>query len=205
MKVYKCNQCGNMVHVISESGVPMMCCGKPMEELIPNTVEASNEKHLPVIEVSGNEVQVTVGEVEHPMVAEHYIEWIVLETEKGMQCKKLSAGEAPEAKFVMEADKALAAYAYCNLHGLWQTEVKEKLVCDLKPLDVDAKENYIVCKCNSVKYFDILDEVYKHNSIDNLLDVYEDVKNTTHCSTGCGGCYEKVIAIISEAMTTGKK
>ena len=72
-------------------------------------------------------------------------------------------------------------------------------------MDVNSKENYLVCKCNNVKYFDILDEVYNHSSIDNLLDVFEDVKNTTHCSTGCGGCYEKVIAIISEAMTTGKK
>ena len=99
----------------------------------------------------------------------------------------------------------MAAYAYCNLHGFWKAEVEEKLVCDLKPLDVNAKENYVVCKCNNVSYFDILDEVHKHSNIENLLDVFEDVKNTTHCSTGCGGCYDKVIAIISDSLATGKK
>ena len=85
------------------------------------------------------------------------------------------------------------------------TEVEEKLVCDLKPLDVNAKENYKVCKCNDVSYFDILDEVQKQDNIENLLDVFEAVKDTTHCSTGCGGCYDKVIAIISEAITAGQK
>jgi desulfoferrodoxin-like iron-binding protein len=122
MKVYKCNQCGNLIAMISASGVPVMCCGKPMEEVVPNA----------------------------------------------------------------------------------EDESAEKLVCDLKPLDLDATENYVVCKCNQVSYFDILDSLQKHSSIENLLDVFDDVKNTTHCSTGCGGCYEKVIAIISEALNTGK-
>lgn len=205
MKVYKCLQCGNIIHMISESGVPVMCCGKKMEELVPNTVEASEEKHIPVIEILGNKVTVSVGSVEHPMVPEHYIEWIYLETEKGGQCKELKPGAAPTATFMLKDDKAVAAYAYCNLHGFWKAEVEEKLVCDLKPLDVNAKENYVVCKCNNVSYFDILDEVHKHSNIENLLDVFEDVKNTTHCSTGCGGCYDKVIAIISDSLATGKK
>lgn len=205
MKVYKCSQCGNMISMIAESGVPVMCCGKPMGELVPNTVEASGEKHIPVVEVSGTKVNVKVGSVEHPMVEEHYIEWICVETEKGSQYKHLNPGEAPETTFSLHGDKAVAVYAYCNLHGLWKTEIEEKPVCDLPDLDVDSKGNYVVCNCNQVKYFDILDEVHKHNNIENLLDVFEDVKNTTHCSTGCGGCYDKVIAIISEAMSTGKK
>lgn len=205
MKVYTCRQCGNVIHMIKESGVPVVCCGKLMEELVPNTVEASGEKHIPVIEVAENEVSVKVGSVEHPMISEHYIEWIYLETEKGGQLKNLKPGEEPVATFSLSDDKAVAAYAYCNLHGLWKAEVEEEKVCDLQPLDVDAKENYIVCKCNSVSYFDILDEVHKHSKIEQLIDVFEGVKNTTHCSTGCGGCYDKVIAIISEAMTAGKK
>lgn len=82
---------------------------------------------------------------------------------------------------------------------------REKTVCDLKPLDLEAIENYVVCKCNNVSSFDILEALQNHSSIENLLDVFEDVKNTTHCSTGCGGCYEKVVAIISEALSTGKQ
>ena len=205
MKTYICRHCGNIISMISDKGVPVICCGTKMEELIPNTVEASTEKHLPVVEVVGNTVKVDVGSVEHPMVPEHYIEWVYLETEKGGQCKKLNPEEAPSAVFSLKDDKAVAAYAYCNLHGLWKTEIKEKKVCDLKPMDLNAKENYIVCNCNNVSYFDILDEVHKHSNIEQLLDVFEDVKNTTHCSTGCGGCYEKVIDIISDALTTGKK
>ena len=205
MKVYTCRQCGNVVQMLEESGVTVVCCGKTMEELVPNTVDASGEKHLPVVEVVGNKVSVKVGSVEHPMVPEHYIEWIYLETENGGQVKNMKPEAEPVATFTLNEDKAVAAYAYCNLHGLWKAEIEEKQVCDLQPLDVDSKENYIVCKCNNVSYFDILDEVHKHSKIEQLLDVFEDVKNTTHCSTGCGGCYDKVITIISEAMTTGKK
>ena len=84
-------------------------------------------------------------------------------------------------------------------------EIVEVPVCPLKPLDTKAKENYVVCKCNNVSYFDILDAVQKNGNIEALLDVFEAVKNTTQCSTGCGGCYEKVIAIISEAISAGAK
>ena len=200
MKSYICSQCGNIVYKVKDSKVPVFCCGKPMNELTANTVEASVEKHLPVVEVEDNVVRVTVGAVEHPMAEEHFIEWIYLETENGGQYKKLTPGQVPAAVFTVTGDKAVAAYAYCNLHGLWKTDIVEAPVCDLKPLDVEAKENYVVCNCNNVTFFDILDEVHKHDKIDQLLDVFEDVKNTTHCSTGCGGCYDKVIAIISEAM-----
>ena len=116
MKTYVCEQCGNVIAKIVDSGVPVMCCGKPMTETVDNTAD----------------------------------------------------------------------------------------VCDLKPLNHEATENYIVCNCNNVSYFTILDEVQKHGSIEQLLDVFEKVKDTTHCSTGCGGCYDKVIEIISEAMNSGK-
>ena len=205
MKSYICRQCGNMVSMLAESGVPMVCCGKTMEELVPNTVEASGEKHIPAAEVLGEQIKVCVGSVEHPMSEEHYIQWVCIETEKGSQLKRLNPGDAPAATFTLNDDKAVAVYAYCNLHGLWKAEIEEVTVCDLKPLDLDTKENYIVCNCNQVSYFDILDAIHEHSNITELLDVFENVKNTTHCSTGCGGCYDKVIAIISEAMTTGKK
>ena len=204
MKVYKCNQCGNVVSMISASGVPVMCCGKKMEEMVPNTVDASAEKHVPVVEVTANKVEVVIGEVQHPMAEEHYIEWIALETEQGIQLKKLNSGEEPTAIFRLNGEKATAAYAYCNLHGLWKTEIVEKPVCELKPLNLDAKENYVVCQCNNVSYFDILEALQTHSSIEGLMDVFEDVKNTTHCSTGCGGCHDKVVTIISEALSAGK-
>ena len=204
MKVYKCNQCGNIISMISASGVPVMCCGKKMEEMLPNTVDASAEKHVPVVEVTANKVEVMIGEVQHPMAEEHYIEWIALETEQGIQLKKLNSGEEPTAIFRLNGEKATAAYAYCNLHGLWKTEIVEKPVCELKPLNLDAKENYVVCQCNNVSYFDILEALQTHSSIESLMDVFEDVKNTTHCSTGCGGCHDKVVTIISEALSAGK-
>ena len=204
MKVYKCNQCGNIISMISASGVPVMCCGKKMEEMVPNTVDASAEKHVPVVEVTANKVEVVIGEVQHPMAEEHYIEWIALETEQGIQLKKLNSGEEPTAIFRLNGEKATAAYAYCNLHGLWKTEIVEKPVCELKPLNLDAKENYVVCQCNKVSYFDILEALQTHSSIESLMDVFEDVKNTTHCSTGCGGCHDKVVTIISEALSAGK-
>ena len=117
MKFYVCSHCGNIVNMISDSGVPVMCCGAKMEELVPNTVEASVEKHIPQVEINGNEVKVTVGSVEHPMLPEHYIQWIYLETEKGGQRKNLNPGEAPSVAFTLNDDKAVAVYAYCNLHG----------------------------------------------------------------------------------------
>ena len=204
MKVYKCNQCGNIISMISASGVPVMCCGKKMEEMVPNTVDASAEKHVPVVEVTANKVEVVIGEVQHPMAEEHYIEWIALETEQGMQLKKLNPGEEPTAIFRLNGEKATAAYAYCNLHGLWKTEIVEKPVCELKPLNLDAKDNYVVCQCNNVSYVDILEALQTHSSIESLMDVFEDVKNTTYCSTGCGGCHDKVVTIISEALSAGK-
>ena len=123
-KIFICNTCGNIVGMVFDSGVNMVCCGEEMEELVPNTVEASIEKHLPVVEIEGNLVKVNVGSADHPMIPEHYIEWIYIQTEKGGQRKNLSPGEAPNAVFALENDKVVAAYAYCNLHGLWKTAIE---------------------------------------------------------------------------------
>ncbi|MHC1787127.1 MAG: desulfoferrodoxin family protein [Christensenellales bacterium] len=123
MKFYVCAHCGNVVAYAVDSGVKVVCCGEEMKELIPGTVEASKEKHIPVIEQQGNLVTVKVGSVAHPMTEGHYIGWIALETAGGNQRRQLDHLGAPEAKFaLLEGDKVLAAYAWCNLHGLWKAE-----------------------------------------------------------------------------------
>ena len=122
-KFYICRHCGNVVEKVSDAGVPVVCCGEKMEELVPNTVEASGEKHKPVVSVKDGVVSVNVGAVDHPMVPEHSIEWICVETENGSLRKDLKPSEPPKAEFHVGSDKPVAVYAYCNLHGLWKTEV----------------------------------------------------------------------------------
>jgi superoxide reductase len=205
MKFFVCEHCGNMIGMIHNAGVPMMCCGQKMTQLVPGTVEASHEKHIPVASVEGNLVRVDIGSVAHPMTEEHSILWVYLQTDKGGHRKNLAPGENPTVTFALHDEKPLAVYAYCNLHGLWMAEIEEPKVCTLKPLDTKTKENYIVCQCNNVSYFDILDAIHAHSDVSELLNVFEEVKNTTKCSTGCGGCYDKVIAIISDIMANGEK
>lgn len=118
-----CRHCGNLVGMINDSGVTMICCGEPMEELTANTTEAAHEKHLPEVTVEGDTVSVKVGSVDHPMIPEHYIEWIYLQTEHGGQRKALNPGDAPAAVFCVAEDKTVAVFAYCNLHGLWKTDL----------------------------------------------------------------------------------
>ena len=123
-KFYICEHCGNLVGVINDSGVPMVCCGQKMTKIEAGVVEASREKHIPVAKVEGNKVTVTIGSVEHPMAEEHSILWVYLETDKGGQRKSLEVGKAPVVSFALtEDEKPIAAYAYCNLHGLWKTEI----------------------------------------------------------------------------------
>ena len=122
-KFYICKTCGNIIHTINASGVPMMCCGSKMEELIPNTVEASGEKHIPAVTVDGKKLIVNVGSVDHPMAPEHFIEWVYVQTENGGLRKALKPGEAPNVTFCLGDDKAVAVYAYCNLHGLWKVDL----------------------------------------------------------------------------------
>ena len=121
MKFYKCPRCGKIIAVVEERGTPTICCGEVMEELVANTQDGAHEKHIPVIEVEGNVVTVIVGEVEHPMMEAHYIQWIALETNLGNQRKVLHPGEKPVAQFaLLEGEKVVAAYEYCNLHGLYK-------------------------------------------------------------------------------------
>ena len=119
----RCKHCGNIVGVIHDAGVPIFCCGQPMEELVPNTVEASGEKHIPVATLENGVLTVQVGSVEHPMVEEHYIPWIYVKTQNGGHRMQLKPGDAPSAVFGLVDDKAVAAFAYCNLHGLWMVEL----------------------------------------------------------------------------------
>ncbi len=123
-KFFVCKKCGNLVGMIHASGAKMVCCGEEMTELVPNTVDAAKEKHVPVITVSGNIVTVKVGAVEHPMTAEHSIQWVYLQTSKGGHRNCLNPGDKPETTFALTADeKPIAAYEYCNLHGLWKASV----------------------------------------------------------------------------------
>ncbi|NLC78682.1 MAG: desulfoferrodoxin [Ruminococcaceae bacterium] len=123
-KFYICKHCGNLVGMINSSGVPMICCGEEMTALVPGSVEASVEKHLPVVTVSGGAVSVSVGSALHPMTKEHLIEWVYLKTDKGGQRRTLGADIEPKAEFKLTAgEKPLEVYAYCNLHGLWKTEL----------------------------------------------------------------------------------
>lgn len=123
IRFYKCMHCGNIIGVIHNAGVPMMCCGEKMTELVPGTVDASLEKHVPVVTLEGDTVKVAIGEVEHPMVEEHFIQWVYLQTDRGGQRKCLKPGEKPEVKFALCDEKPVAVYEYCNLHGLWKADI----------------------------------------------------------------------------------
>jgi len=121
MKFYRCAHCGKIIAVVKESGVPVMCCGQKMEEIVPGTTDAAVEKHVPVYEVKDNIVTVCVGSVAHPMTEEHYIEWVSLQTKGGNQRKALKPGDEPKVCFaILDGDEVEAVYAYCNLHSLWK-------------------------------------------------------------------------------------
>lgn len=121
-KFYKCNHCGNVIIKTVDSGVPVVCCGEKMVELVPNTVDASQEKHVPVVtRVDDCRIKVEVGSVPHPMTEEHHIAFIYVETENGGV--QISLKDNPEAVFCTCNDKPLAVYEYCNLHGLWKTKL----------------------------------------------------------------------------------
>ncbi len=120
MKFYKCDKCNDIF--ISLKNSPDVA----IPELVPGTVDAAKEKHVPTFTVKCKKVTVNVGEVTHPMTAEHFIEWVAIETDKGVQIKYLQPESAPEAIFSLETGEKLAAvYAYCNLHGLWKAQPKK--------------------------------------------------------------------------------
>ena len=121
-KFYKCNRCGNVVEKVVDSKVPVVCCGEQMQELIPNTVDASNEKHVPVVtRLDDNHIKVEVGRVPHPMLPEHHIAFIYVETESGGI--RINLKDKPEAVVCTCSERPIAVYEYCNLHGLWKTEL----------------------------------------------------------------------------------
>lgn len=122
-KFYICEHCGNIIGMVHDSGVPVVCCGQKMTRLEPGTVEASHEKHIPVVSVEDGKVKVDIGSVPHPMIDEHFIQWVYLQTDRGGQRKCLSPGDAPEVSFALAEEKPVAVFAYCNLHGLWMTEL----------------------------------------------------------------------------------
>ncbi len=122
LKFFKCNHCGNVIIKVVDSKVPVFCCGEEMAELVANTEEASVEKHLPVVtKLDDCSIKVEVGSVPHPMLAEHHIAFIYVETENGGIRMDLS--DKPEAVFCTCVEKPIAVYEYCNLHGLWKTEL----------------------------------------------------------------------------------
>ncbi len=122
MKFYRCMRCGNQIEMIHDAGPNPICCGADMREMIPGTSDGAAEKHVPAVSVDGNRVSVQIGETIHPMMEAHYIEWILIETKKGTQRRNLAPSDEPKASFLLEADDELVAvYAYCNLHGLWES------------------------------------------------------------------------------------
>ena len=123
-KFFICKHCGNMVGMIDDKGVPLVCCGESMVELVSNTVEASMEKHLPVVTFSGSRLEVRIGSTPHPMEQAHHIAFVYVETERGGQRKCLKVGEEPTLTFCLVDDRPIAVYAYCNLHGMWKTEIQ---------------------------------------------------------------------------------
>ena len=130
VKFYKCRHCGNVIEKLVDSKVKVVCCGEEMEELVPNTVDASGEKHVPVISCMEEcKMKVTVGSVPHPMEDAHHIAFIYVETENGGM--RVNLKDKPEALYCVKNGKPVAVYEYCNLHGLWKTDVKE-MSCESK-------------------------------------------------------------------------
>ncbi|HOO68235.1 MAG TPA: desulfoferrodoxin family protein [Bacilli bacterium] len=127
MKFYLCEICGNLVDLINVGRGQLVCCGEPMKELIPKTNEEGDEKHLPVVTMNSNKLNVKVGSVPHPMTEEHYIDWICIHYNNKVKRAKLNHTDNPEASFDISEDfDVLEVYSYCNVHGLWKTEYRNK-------------------------------------------------------------------------------
>jgi superoxide reductase len=124
-KFYICKHCGNIVEFIENTGVPLVCCGEKMNELVANTTDASVEKHVPVFKVDGNIITIYIGSNPHPMIPAHYITWVYIQTDSGIQRKALAPDNEPTVKFsLIDDDKLRSVFAYCNLHGLWKAEIQ---------------------------------------------------------------------------------
>lgn len=123
MKIYVCKKCGNVVLKLEDKSETLECCGELMDLPNANTIDVAVEKHLPVYEIKENNINIKVGEVEHPMTEEHYISFIIMTSENNYMIKKLLVSDKPEASFIYNSEYN-KIYAYCNLHGLWLTEIK---------------------------------------------------------------------------------
>lgn len=123
MNFYICEHCGNIAYKLTDSRVPLTCCGSPMALLVPGLSDGATEKHLPAIYQVGDQVEIAVGIQAHPMTKEHFIDWVILETDTGFHVADLAAGQAPHASFrLAPMEQVAGAYAFCNLHGLWLTD-----------------------------------------------------------------------------------
>ena len=123
VKFYICETCGKVIQIVEDRRVPTICCGSPMKLLEAGTVDASREKHIPVVEIKDGILTATVGSVQHPMTPEHSIQWICLETDKGFRVAHLTPSDLPTASFALGEETPIAVYEYCNLHGLWKADV----------------------------------------------------------------------------------
>lgn len=125
LEFYECQTCKNMITHLKKSPINVVCCGREMTKIVPNTQEAATEKHIPEVTITKNTVEVVVGSVVHPMTEEHYIDWIALETENNKtQIVHLSKTGEPKCVFnLSDNDKAKTVYAFCNLHGLWKQDL----------------------------------------------------------------------------------
>lgn len=122
-RFFICEKCGNLIGMINDTSVPMMCCGQKMTHLKPNDEDAATEKHKPVVTAQGNAVKAKIGETAHPMENDHSIMWAYLQTDRGGQRKCFKENSTPEVTFLLNDEKPVAVYAYCNRHGLWRTEL----------------------------------------------------------------------------------
>ena len=120
MRFFKCKKCGNVIVLVDDKSSNLACCGEDMMELIPRAEDAAVEKHVPKIYIDENTVDVKVGEVAHPMEEDHYIDFVAIKSNNGIEINKLKPGFEPETRFILDEDEELyTAYAYCNKHGLW--------------------------------------------------------------------------------------
>lgn len=123
LQFYTCKKCGKIIAIVKDSGTPTICCGEEMMHLIPQISDTGSERHVPVIKINGSLVTVTVGSELHPSYDEHYIEWILLQTDRGLQKKYLKPGDIPKADFlIITGERVEAAYEYCNQHRLWKKQ-----------------------------------------------------------------------------------
>ena len=144
-KFFRCQKCGNMVGMIHDAGIPMICCGEQMQELVANTSDGATEKHIPVVEVQERLVYAKVGSLEHPMTEEHHIEFIYLQTKKGGQMKRLCVGKDAAAMFAVLKDAPVCVYAYCNLHGLWKADAPAQCTQHHEEQGADEEVNETIC------------------------------------------------------------